>query len=129
MAANTDDSHVPSAKQVDKLLQYLDILYPGGKPIQPVIDPSPGTCIYKDEVNTFCQTISDDWFWRGFTAKAAAEYCNNPDKLQTATWKDIKCVLTFFIFKERFCNGYQGAAIEDGFIRTLLLRVKELAKK
>ncbi|CAF1576835.1 unnamed protein product, partial [Adineta ricciae] len=93
------------------------------------IRPCFETCMYKDETNTFYRTISDDWFWRGFTVKAAAEYCNNPDKLQTATWRDIKCVLTFLIFKERFCNGYQGVAIENGFIRTLLLRVKELAKK
>ena len=62
MANNINDNQVPSRENVAELLQYLNILYPESKAIDPIryLD-SIGYPVYKDEVNRFMNLVDLKW--------------------------------------------------------------------
>lgn len=61
MASNVRDNQVPSREDVAEILQYLNILYPEGKPIDPAEHRNSIIPSYKNEVNRFMELIGQKW--------------------------------------------------------------------
>jgi hypothetical protein len=53
----------------------------------------------------------------------------NPEKIATANWKQIRDMLMCISRTERLSEYTRSRAIKSGRIRLLLLRMKELAKQ
>ena len=129
MATRVDTDQVPTQDTIEKLLRYLDILYPNGEPINPRQGDDDGYPVYKGEVDDFYRLVEEDWFNPQDSMKKGYELCTHRDLIQSASWSDVKATFTFCLRKERFFSGEQGRAISVGIIKLLLLRVKELAHK
>ena len=50
----------------------------------------------------------------------------DPQKIAHATLLEIKSMLTWCVRGERFSEGHWAGVIEDGYIRDILLRLREL---
>lgn len=51
---------------------------------------------------------------------------NDERKINQASLADIRCMLTFCVREERFCDGHIGAMISEGYVRRILERLAEI---
>jgi hypothetical protein len=127
MASSTDG--IPSKDYVQNVLNHLQILYPNGEPIDPAKKyDSQGFPTYKTEVTEFMNLIS---VWANdFTYDMAttARMIYNSEKIATATWKEIRHMLSYMLAAERWTAFTYGATIRSGHLRQILLRMKKLAE-
>jgi hypothetical protein len=70
-------------------------------------------------------TPSFDWTEWQDTAK---EYVDSPDRIDSADAETIQKLFTTHIRKERFCEGHLAAMFENGHIRALLRRLRDIRR-
>jgi hypothetical protein len=112
------------------LLNYLDILYPNGEPIDAIKErDSNGYATYKTEVTKFIQLVETWAHDDDFHTVTLYRMTGNPEKVATANWKEIRQMLSSISRAERLSHFNYGAKIQCGDIRRILLRMKELAEQ
>ena len=130
------ESPTPTIADFDELISYLPQLYTNGlKPISlwHESDQMDAAAI------VFGQPEYDKIVTQFFNAAAKACWCDydydpgsvgkmirDPQKIAHATLQEIKSMLTWCVRCERFSGGHWAGVIEDGYIRDILLRLREL---
>lgn len=66
------------------------------------------------------------WADYEYASKDAGSTIVQPAKVATASLHEIKTMLTWCVRGERFSEGHWESVIEDGLLRRVLLRLKEL---
>lgn len=128
MTTKTYDNQVPSRESVMELVQYLDILYPKGKAINPVKSQDEWSCsVYKNEVDEFFRLVGKKWIARRGIMDKGNDLFSNKDKIRRATWDDLKSVLTYCIRMNRLSDSGFDDVISQGIVQLVLLRMKELS--
>jgi len=129
MASNIDHDPVPSRECVAQLLAYLDILYPGGKAIDPIksLDEN-GYPFYKDEVYRFFALVGQHGILRHSSVAEGNAIYTNRDKIRNATWKDLGAMFYFCSVRQRFSQAGYEHAISSGIVQLALHRMKELSE-
>jgi Family of unknown function (DUF6508) len=82
---------------------------------------------YSPIVGEFARLVSQA-FWCDYQyqmAEVDAMFCD-PTSITTASLKQIKSMLTFFVRGERFCDGLQNRLIREGKIAAILQRLQVL---
>lgn len=126
----------PTIADFDELLGYLPLLYASGfKPISRwgggnktnegvFIMPWPE---YEELVDKFFGAAAQEcWADYDYTSKNIGEVIRDPERVACATLQELKTMLTWCVRGERFCDGHWGAVIEDGCVRNVLQRLREL---
>jgi len=121
----------PQRADVDALLHFLPLLYPGGVPIKTYTVEGNNTWpTYAAVVDDFyreagkaCWTQSD--YRRGGTEGLLS----NPSAIEQASLAEIQSMLTYCVRGERFCDGHWGAMIEQGHVLHILNRLKRLSER
>ena len=121
-----------SHKQIDAILPFLDRFEASGF--------SPGTWrsplgrpwfSFTETVIEFLRTLLDHgWVNRSFDwtkwQDTAKEYVQAPDRIESADAETIQRLFTTHVRKERFCEGHLAAMFENGHVRALLRRLREI---
>ena len=124
------ENGVPSKEAAEQLLNYLDILYPGGVAINTVtnaernIPPD-----YKGEVTMFFQIVDTHASDYNYDPFATYKMTLDDNKIATANWTQIKQMLTCLLRAERISHYNNAYAIETGRIQRILLRLKEIVEQ
>lgn len=66
------------------------------------------------------------WRDEGYDPQKAARMLQDADLVGRASWDEIKTMLTFCVRGERFSDGHWAAMIEQGHLRRLLERLRQL---
>lgn len=61
-----------------------------------------------------------------YLAKSPHEIAADDARIATASWAEVRAMLTWFVRGERFCSGHWGALIESGKLRRMLERLAVL---
>lgn len=124
----------PNITDFEELLNYLPLLYASDfKPIRHWHGLKENDHLflphaeYEDVVIKFFETLAREcWVDYGYSAKNVDKIIQDPQRVARATLEEIKAMLTWCMRGERFCDGHWGDVIEKGFIRNILLRLREL---
>lgn len=115
----------PNREEIERVVSYLDVLYPNGQTINPFVSTDGDTSTtYKPEVIKFFELIAD-WCYN-LDFGYMSQFMSDPSKIATANFETLKQLLVLFTRQER--NGPHGysRAIEYGHVKRILLRMKEL---
>ena len=126
----------PTVADFDELLSYLPLIYANGfKPISRWIGgdkTDEGVLImpwpeYEEVVDKFFGAAGQQcWTDFDYTSKNIGKVVRDPERVACATLEEIKTMLTWCVRGERFCVGHWETVIENGFIRSILLRLQAL---
>lgn len=126
----------PTAEDFDELLAYLPVLYAHGfKAVNHWnggTKTSDGTSlmpwpVYEGVVVSFFEVAAQKcWTDYEYTSKEAGTMLCEKQRVARATLEEIKTMLTWCVRGERFCAGHWDAIINDGRIRSLLLRLLDI---
>ena len=121
---------VPNKYYVQNVLDYLNILYPNGEPIDPVEKyDSEGYVIYKTEVLRFMQLILVWAQDNNYDMTTTDRMTYDLEKIATANWKEIRQMLSYMLRVERLSSFTYSSAIKSGRMQQILLRMKKLAEQ
>jgi hypothetical protein len=120
----------PRKADIQHLLNYIDILYPNGRPIDLETGRDEyGIPYYKDEMYSF-YNLAGAWAQDvAFDVKTTYTMSQDSEKIAKANWNEIRQMFTCLHRSGRFSyyTTYAGA-ITHGYIRLILLRMKELTE-
>lgn len=127
---------LPDARDVDELLGFRDKLYSlEFKPFDGWEGRETGSqeiCtlpypIYNATVEAFFNAASKEcWADFGYSPDAAEKMLQDASSISSASFPQLKSMLTFCVRGERFCDGHWAAMIEEGHIGRLLDRLQVL---
>lgn len=130
MASNPANVEVAKREWAMKLIPYLDILYPGGKAINPIRGEEPsGYPIYTDELNQFVADMGQSKFIEQGSLEIGNNIYRDKEKIRHATWEDLRQMFFFCARRERFGSTGMQHAVSDGTLKIALLRMEELLKE
>ncbi|CAF1465618.1 unnamed protein product [Adineta steineri] len=115
---------------IQHLLNYIDILYPNGEPINLETGRDEnGIPFYRDEMYHF-YGLAGTWAENyDYDLIPTYRMSQNPEYIAKATWTEIKQMLTCLCSSGKFSSYTTYAhAITAGYIRLILLRMKELVE-
>ena len=115
MASNPANVEVATREWAMQLIPYLDILYPGGKAINPIRgqDPS-GYPMYPDEVSRFVAAMGQNNFIKQGSLEIGNNIYSDKEKIRHATWEDLGQMFLFCVRSERHGSTAVQAAVSDG---------------
>ena len=129
-------TRLPILKEIEELVAFLPQLYAKGfTPIKrwmggtrekdgAFTEPSPD---YNELVEHFFRLASTEcWSDYDYHPEEAGRMLENHDLVKSASFSQIKTMMTYCVRGERFCSGHWAAMIEQGHIRRLLERLLEL---
>ncbi|MCO8165597.1 DUF6508 domain-containing protein [Pseudomonas sp. LJDD11] len=118
----------PQPADLDELLGFQPLLYPGGRPIEAIVSYHDGRWpVYADVVNAFFSAAGKDcWTDFNYGIAESGAMLGDPQRVANATLDELKSMLTWCVRGERFCDGHHGSVIERGYILNLLQRLKVL---
>ena len=129
-------SRAPTLQEIDELIAFLPLLYAEGfspvrrwhggtaRPDGVITMPWPE---YDEVVQAFfCSAAGDCWSDYGYDPAEAYAMLKDEDRVAAASLDQIKTMLTYCLRGERFSDGHWGVMIEQGHIRRLLERLREL---
>ena len=124
----------PTAQDVRDLLAFLPKLYADGfVPIMRVHSKDEDGVIafpwpeYEGVVDEFMDCIRRDcWIDYDYVPREVEKLIESEEALRRATLRQIRAMLTYVLRGERFCDGWWGHMIEDGYVRRILERLAEL---
>lgn len=126
----------PTLHDFDELLAFLPLLAAEG--FEPVEGWRGGTRTedgaitlpwpqYNQTVAAFMQTAAKEpWCDYDYQPGQAAAMLQDQDAVKRASLAEIKTMLTYCVRGERFSDGHWAAMIEQGYIRRLLERLRDL---
>ncbi|MHB8088021.1 MAG: DUF6508 domain-containing protein [Anaerolineaceae bacterium] len=133
-----NDYTLPTKKDFQVLVDFLSIFSnPGFDPvlIQPEIEDTlqnnleKKSVLYKTEVVDFFSLVSQEiWVDHNYIPASAQEFLENSEKVKTASFEEIRSLLTYCQRGERFCEGHWGVMIKNGKINQILVRLSQIAK-
>lgn len=118
---------LPTQADIDALLHFLPLLYPGGTAIEAYSfkDGHPWP-IYARVVEEFYQEASKEC-WVALDYRPTADsLVREPEAIEQASLEQLQCLITYCVRGERFCDGHWGAMITQGFVQRLLERLAQL---
>ena len=125
----------PTARDIRDLLTYLPKLCADGfVPIKRVHSKDQdGEIIafpwaeYDGVVDEFMDCIRRDcWIDYDYVPEEVEKLIESEEAIKRATLRQIRAMLTYVLRGERFCDGWWGHMIEDGYVRRILERLAEL---
>jgi hypothetical protein len=129
-------SQAPTANDIDELTAFLPRLYaPGFRPVVrwrggektesgAITMPWPE---YDPAVEAFFRAAANAcWLDRGYSPEQAAGMIAAEGTMAAASLAEVRTMLTYCVRGERFSDGHWASMIEEGVIRALLERLKEL---
>lgn len=127
---------MPTDKEFDELLAFLPLLYGngfkairswGGGNTSADGDYEMPWQEYDPAVKKFFELAGKEcWADCEYATKDVGSTIVQQAKVATASLHEIKTLLTWCVRGERFSEGHWGSVIEDGLLRRVLLRLKEL---
>ena len=130
------DTHNPTSQEIEDLVAFLPRLYePEFSPVRKwhggdkdddgvIAMPWPE---YEPIVMEFIKVAECEcWTDYDYLSASAGQTLDDEDAVKTADLDQIKTMLTFCVRGERFCTGHWGSVIENGYVRRLLERLREL---
>ncbi|CAF0736360.1 unnamed protein product [Adineta steineri] len=123
-------SRQPCKADIQHLLNYIDILYPNGEPInlETGVDEN-GIPFYRDEMYHFYGLVGTWAENYDYDLIPTYRMSQNPEYIAKANWTEIKQMLTCIRSSGKFSSYTTYAhAITAGYIRLILLRMKELVE-
>lgn len=128
---------LPTREDIDELVAYLPRLYAEG--FQPILRWDGGEKtkegyltmpwpVYDPLVEQFF-TFKPCWLDYNYSPENAGKILKDEARIKTATFAEIKSMLTFCVRGERFSSGHWGAMISQGHIRRLLERLVEICSE
>jgi len=130
-------SPTPTISDIDELLSYLPVLYENeSKPIPRWHDGDGtdaaaivfGQIEYDEPVKQFFNAASKEcWRDYDYDPGGVGKMIRDPNKIANATLQEIKSMLTWCVRGERFAGGHWSAVIEEGNIRDILLRLRQIS--
>lgn len=132
-----DTVNLPTPEDIAQLLAFLPLLEEGASAYLPAapqemsvasFDLLAGEPGYTQQVNEFIRLASAACWRDSEYQQNMTDTLSTPLGLQQASLEQIRTVLTWLARGERFCEGTWGEAWESGLIKTILLRLSELAK-
>ncbi|MCW5859743.1 MAG: hypothetical protein KIS63_15700, partial [Caldilineales bacterium] len=132
---NSMKSRPPTSQEIDALLASLPLFSADG--FEPVArwaggETSDGAMTmpwpqYNPAVEAFMRAAGQEaWRDEGYDPQKAARMLQDADLVGRASWDEIKTMLTFCVRGERFSDGHWAAMIEQGHLRRLLERLRQL---
>lgn len=118
----------PGPAEIDELLGYLPLLYPGGVAIKAseVHGDNPWP-VYLPVVTDFFAVLARDcWEDLGYSIEAGHAVRDDPARLDHADLAQLRSQLTYCCRGERFCDGHWRAMIEQGHVLRILRRLEQL---
>jgi len=126
----------PTLQEIDELLAFVPQLTAEGfSPIQEWggSEKLPGGAItfpwpeYEDVVKEFFRAAGQDcWMDFDYVPEEAERMLEDEARVRRASLDEIKTMLTYCVRGERFGEGHWGAMIEQGHVRRLLERLREV---
>lgn len=131
-------SKTTDKKEIDILTAYLPVLYAEG--FEPIEEWDGG---FDEETRTYTEAIpkynekvfdfvkaasSDFWADYKYDPKESYNRLQDTEFIKRADLQEVKSMLTYCIRGERFCDGFWGAMIEEGYIKLLLERLKVITE-
>jgi len=126
----------PNLQEIDELLAFVPQLtaegfspmreWRGGEqlPDGAITFPWPE---YEDVVKEFFGAAGQDcWMDFDYVPEAAGRMLEDRVRVRRASLDEIKTMLTYCVRGERFGDGHWGAMIEQGHVRRLLERLREI---
>lgn len=126
----------PSPKDIERLVAFLPRLYAQRE--GPIVtwhdrtEVSPGVLTlpwpeYGPAVMQFMKEASREcWSDRAYGDKDVPSMLSSKGFIAHAWIREIRTILTFCIRGERFCDGHIAGVIEDGIVKQLLERLKQI---
>lgn len=122
-------------QEIEELISFLPKLYAegfvpmkweGGERSEVGIVTLPNL-EYDDTVSEFIRVASREcWCDYNYDPEEARKMLDDHDFINSATLGQVKTMLTYCIRGERFCDGFIGRMIEEGYIHRLLQRIEDL---
>lgn len=131
-----EDNAQPSLQQIETLTSYLPRLYAKG--FVPIERWDGGEKLkngyftlpypkYDPLVEEFFSRVSGDgWLDYEYDPEQAYTMLKDEHAVKSASFEQIKSMLTFCVRGERFSDGHRGEMIEKGYIRRILERLNEM---
>lgn len=118
---------LPNQSDIDALLRFLPLLYPGGKAIEAyTFKEGQSWPIYAKVVDDFYQEACKDC-WLALDYRSTADrLVSEPDAIEQASLGQLQSLVTYYVRGERFCDGHWGAMIAKGYVRRLFARLAQL---
>ncbi|MGB9090785.1 MAG: DUF6508 domain-containing protein [Pseudomonas farsensis] len=125
------DAAWPGPAEVDELLGYLPLLYPGGVAIKAseVRGDNPWP-LYVPLVQAFFAVLDRPcWTDVNYSIEAGNALRDDPQAIAHMDLAQLRGLLTYCKRGERFCDGHWAAMIEQGQVLAILRRLAQLHQK
>lgn len=130
------NSKPPDIREMDVILAYLPIFdAPGFKPIVRWNGGrSSSTDVhtfawptYDSSMTMFFDALSKE-YWRDddYDVETTSRMIRDPERISRANLGEIRAMLTFCVRGEKFFEGHWRSMLNQGFIRQLLTRLRDL---
>ena len=129
------DFIVPTQEQIDKVTAYLENFRDTEQEFMENKKDSRGLTLknsyqYRQDVREFFALLNEnEWDYLDYLSPEIRDYIKYPDKIQFATLKQIKGILTYCLKGERYVEGHRNVMLKRGVIQEALKRLKNLASK
>ena len=85
---------------------------------------------YRKDVREFFALLQErEWDYLDYLSPEIREFVKYPDKIQFATLKQIKGILTYCLKGERYVEGHRNVMLKRGVVQEALRRLKNLGAK
>jgi uncharacterized protein DUF6508 len=132
-----NDLAEPDQQDIDQLVAFLPKLYADGfvpLPEMQISEWEDGSISlpharYDPLVEAFFHCASKEcWCDHQYDPAATRALIEDPDYVADASLDQVRTMLTWCVRGERFCDGLWGSMVEDGTIKRLLERLREISK-
>ncbi|MDZ7723444.1 MAG: DUF6508 domain-containing protein [candidate division KSB1 bacterium] len=126
------DFVVPKQSQIDKVTAYLENFKDTQQPFMENKKDNRGLTLknayqYRKDVREFFALLQEsEWDYLDYLSPEIREFIKYPDKIQFATLKQIKGILTYCLKGERYVEGHRNVMLKRGVVQEALKRLKNL---
>lgn len=126
------DFIVPKQEQIEKITSFLEnfedtqqIFMENKKDNRGLTQKN--SYEYRKDVKEFFTLLQErEWDYLDYLSPEIREFIKNPDKIQFATLKQIKGILTYCLKGERYVEGHRNVMLKRGVVQAALKRLKNL---
>lgn len=118
--------------QYDKLLSYIDYFPTVGEEVGSWVNNPPDFPYvnYSNEMSSFIHEVYETDFmdteYLPYLEQHLPHDANYADYIETADFRVLRAILTYYVRQERFQEGLWMVAVRDGSFSKILLKLSEL---